>query len=131
MSTMATGRFIGDWLATRWGIKKILQGSGIVVASGLLISVLLPYTIPAIIGFLFVGAGVSSVIPLVYSAAGRSKVLSAGVAIAAVSTIGYLGFLIGPPLIGFIAQAINMRVSFVLIALLGLTISIIATRIKF
>ncbi|MBS1918205.1 MAG: MFS transporter [Bacteroidetes bacterium] len=131
MSTMATGRFIGDWFTTKIGIKKILQVSGALTATGLLIAILFPYFITAIIGFLFVGAGVSSVVPLVYSAAGRSKVLSPGVAIAAVSTIGYLGFLFGPPCIGFIAQASSLRISFALIAVLGSAITVMATRTKF
>jgi MFS family permease len=131
MATMASGRFIGDWFATKKGIKMILQASGILTATGLLIAILLPYFIPAIIGFLFVGAGVSSVVPLVFSAAGRSKVLSPGVALAAVSTIGYLGFLFGPPFIGFIAQASSLKVSLGLIAVMGLAITVMATRSKF
>jgi MFS family permease len=131
MATMASGRFLGDWLATRWGIKRILQASGLLTASGLLIAIGFPSLLPALFGFLLVGAGVSSVIPLVYSAAGRSKVLSPGVALAAVSTIGYLGFLFGPPFIGFIAQAFNLRVSLGLIAILGSVITFMAARTKF
>lgn len=131
MATMASGRFIGDWFATKKGIKIILQISGALTAAGLLIAILLPYFFTAIIGFLLVGAGVSSIVPLVYSAAGKSKVLSPGVALAAVSTIGYLGFLFGPPFIGFIAQASNLRVSLGLIAVMGLAITVMATRSKF
>jgi len=131
MATMATGRFLGDWLVTKCGIKKILKGSGLLTASGLLIAVLFPWLLPAIFGFLLVGAGVSSVVPLIYSAAGRSKTLSPGVALAAVSTIGYLGFLFGPPFIGFIAQAFNLRVSLGLIAVLGSIIAVMAARTKF
>lgn len=131
MSTMASGRFLGDWLATKWGIKRILQLSGTLTATGLLTAILFPWLFPALLGFLLVGAGVSSVIPLVYSAAGRSKVLSPGVALAAVSTIGYLGFLFGPPFIGFIAQATNLRVSLGLIAILGSLIVLMASKTKF
>lgn len=130
MSTMASGRFLGDWLATKWGIKRILQLSGTLTATGLLTAILFPWLFPALAGFLLVGAGVSSVVPLVYSAAGRSKVLSPGVALAAVSTIGYLGFLAGPPFIGFIAQAFNLRVSLGLIAVLGSVIALMASKIK-
>jgi MFS family permease len=130
MSTMASGRFLGDWLATKWGIRRMLQFSGTLTATGLLTAILFPWLFPALIGFLFVGAGVSSVVPLVYSAAGRSKVLSPGVALAAVSTIGYLGFLFGPPFIGFIAQASSLRVSLGLIAILGSVIALFASRIK-
>jgi MFS family permease len=131
MATMATGRFIGDWFATKMGIKKILQISGALTATGLLVAIIFPYFITAIIGFLLVGAGVSSVVPLVYSAAGRSKVLSPGVALAAVSTIGYLGFLFGPPFIGFIAQASSLKVSLGLIAVMGFCITLMATRTEF
>ncbi len=130
MSTMAGGRFAGDWLANRLGKKTMLQVSGIVIAIGLLIAVIFPAIIPATIGFLFVGIGVSSVVPLVYGAAGRSTTMSAGVALASVSTIGFLGFLVGPPLIGFIAQGFGLRWSFAVIALLGFCTTLLASSVK-
>ncbi len=131
VTTMATGRFVGDWVAFRIGMKKMLQISGCVTAGGLLLAVIIPQFIPATLGFLLVGAGVSSVVPMIYSAAGRSKIMSPGIAIAAVSTIGYLGFLFGPPFIGFIAQATNLRASFGLIAIMGIMIAIISSKVKF
>lgn len=82
----------------------------------------------AITGFLLVGVGVSSVVPLVYSAAGKSNIFSPGVALAAVSTIGFLGFLIGPPLIGIVAGFSSLQVSFSLIALMGLMIVTLAAK---
>ncbi len=130
MCTMATGRFVGDWVAFRLGMKTMLQLSGILTAGGLLLSVFFPQFITATLGFLIVGAGVSSIIPMIYSAAGKSKIMSPGVAIAAVSTIGYLGFLFGPPFIGFIAQATSLRISFGFIAVMGTMIAVIASRIK-
>jgi MFS family permease len=130
MCTMATGRFVGDWVAFRLGMKKMLQVSGILTAGGLVIAVFFPYFITATIGFLIVGAGVSSVIPMIYSAAGKSKRMSPGVAIAAVSTIGYLGFLFGPPFIGFIAQATSLRISFGMIAVMGTMIAVIASKTR-
>jgi MFS family permease len=131
MCTMATGRFVGDWVAFRLGMKRMLQLSGFLTAGGLLLAVCFPQFITATIGFLIVGAGVSSVIPMIYSAAGKSKVMSPGVAIAAVSTIGYLGFLFGPPFIGFIAQATSLRLSFGLIAIMGTMIAVFASYISF
>ncbi|HQR92448.1 MAG TPA: MFS transporter [Sediminibacterium sp.] len=128
MGAMATGRFISDRFTTRFGIKPILQASGALIATGLMISVLFPFMIPAGIGFLMVGLGVSSVIPLIYSAAGRSKTMNPGVALAAVSTIGFIGFLLGPPLIGSIAQMASLRWSFTLIACLGLLITVLAKK---
>ena len=130
MGTMAGGRFIGDRIVTRFGQQRVLQGSGIVITCGLLIAVLFPTIVSATAGFLLVGFGVSSVIPLVYSAAGKSKTLSPGVALAAVSTIGFLGFLMGPPVIGFIAQAFSLRWSFTLIAFLGFGTTVLASLMK-
>jgi len=79
---------------------------------------------------LLVGIGTSSVVPLVYSLAGRSTTFPAGTALAMVSSIGFLGFLIGPPLIGFVAQLSNLRVSFAIIAFLGLGTTLLAKRIS-
>ncbi|HEY0611875.1 MAG TPA: MFS transporter [Chitinophaga sp.] len=130
MSTMALFRFIADWLTIRYGTKRVLQLSGAVTAVGLLIAVLLPYLPTAVLGFLMVGAGVSSVVPLVYSAAGKSDKLSPGAALATVSTIGYLGFLCGPPIIGLIAQVSSLSISFSVIAIMGACIAVMGSRAK-
>lgn len=130
MLTMAGGRFIADWFAHRFGLKRTMQISGLLTATGLSIAVIFPYLSTALIGFLFVGAGVSSVVPMVYSAAGKSKTMAPGVALAAVSTIGFLGFLVGPPVIGFIAGLASLRASFTLIAMMGICVTIVATKAK-
>lgn len=129
-ATMALGRFAGDWLVTRFGVKRMLQLSGSVIASGLLVAVIFPHLVLATTGFLLVGFGVSSVVPIVYGLAGKSTAMSASTALAAVSTIGFLGFLVGPPLIGFIAQAAGLRLSFALIAVLGFGTTLLAAKIK-
>ena len=131
MGTMAMGRFFADWFSGRFGIKLTLQISGALTATGLMGAVLFPQIITAIAGFLLVGVGVSSVIPLVYSAAGRSKVMSPGLALAAVSTIGFMGFLLGPPLIGLVAGATSLRVSFALMAFMGICVIVVSSRTKF
>jgi MFS family permease len=130
MLTMASGRFIADWFAHRFGLKRTLQVSGSLTASGLLVAIIFPYFYTAMAGFLLVGAGVSSVVPMVYSAAGRSKTMSAGVALAAVSTIGFIGFLVGPPVIGFIAGLATLRASFAFIAVMGISVVVLSTRAK-
>lgn len=130
MATMATGRFIGDWLITKFGVQKILQFSGILIAGGLALIILFPVFKLAITGCLLVGVGVSCVVPMVYALAGKSKTMSPQFALAAVSTISFLGFLIGPPMIGFIAQVSNLRWSFTVVALLGFCTTLLASRIK-
>ncbi len=130
MVMMASGRFAGDKLIIRFGRKRLLQFSGILISSGLFISVLFPQLIPATIGFLLVGLGVSSIVPMVYSSTTRVSKIPSGMALAAVSSISFLGFLIGPPLIGFIAELTSLRYSFAVIALLGLSISFMVSRLK-
>ncbi|HKO81775.1 MAG TPA: MFS transporter [Chitinophagaceae bacterium] len=130
MIAMASGRFAGDKLIAKYGRKKMLRISGLLISSGLFISVLFPYIITATIGFLIVGFGVSSIVPMVYSAAGKHPKVPAGMALAAVSSISFLGFLMGPPLIGYVAELLNLRYSFALIGLLGVTISLMVSKIK-
>ncbi len=130
MSTMAGGRFVADWFSGKFGLRKTLQLSGSLTAIGLITAVVFPVMVPAIIGFMLVGAGVSSVVPLVYSAAGKSGTMSPGVAIAAVSTIGFVGFLVGPPVIGFVAGAFSLRASFMLIAAMGMCVVIVSSKAK-
>lgn len=130
MVMMATGRFAGDSIITKLGRKRTLQISGIAIAAGLLTAVLFPYIITATIGFLIVGFGVSSVVPTVYSTAGRLGNTSPGMALAAVSGISFLGFLMGPPLIGYIAQAAGLQYSFAVIALIGFSITLMVSRLK-
>ncbi len=130
MTTMAGTRFVADGFKERFGIQKVLTISGLMVFVGLLLSIIFPQMFFGILGFLLVGSGVSAVVPLVFSEAGKSKVMSPSAAIASVSTIGFLGFLIGPPLIGWVAGASNLRISFALIAFMGLMITLLAKSQK-
>lgn len=125
MGTMAFGRLISDYFTNRFGSSTIIQLSGGLIFLGLIIAVIFPTLLAGIIGFLLVGAGTSSVIPLTYTEVGKNKRLSPGIALAMVSTIGYFGFLLGPPLIGFIADLLSLRVSFTLVAIAGLAITLI------
>jgi len=128
MSMMASGRFVADAFANRFGRARTLQISGLLTTAGLSLAVAFPTLVMASLGFMLVGLGVSSVVPLVYSAAGRSRTMPAGVALAAVSTVGFSGFLLGPPLIGLVAGATSLRVSFALIACMGLAVAALGRR---
>ena len=124
MCTMAAGRFLTDGVVARIGFKQTIVLSGTLITAGLLVAVLFPTLPAAIAGFFIVGFGVSSVVPLVYSEAGKSKTMSPGMALAAVSSIGFIGFLIGPPLIGVVAGLFGLRLSFGIIALIGLGVAL-------
>lgn len=130
MFTMALGRFVADKLITRWGAVRVVRICGLTITTGLLLVVLFPYIVVSTIGFLLVGFGISATVPICYSMAGRSKKMLPGVALATVSTIGFFGFLLGPPVIGFVAQALNLRWAFALIACIGLVISLLAPALK-
>lgn len=124
MSMMAIGRLISDSFSNKWGTHAVLQVSGVLIFSGLILAVIWPSFLSGTIGFFLVGLGTSSVIPLTYSEVGKINT-SRGMSIAMVATIGYFGFLLGPPLIGFIAEALNLRASFALVAVVGLSISLL------
>lgn len=119
MTAVTLGRFCGDYVVMRFGIKKILFYSAVMISVGFLICFLFPFIIPTIIGFVLIGVGVSCTVPLVFSIAGKSKNLSSGSALTSISTIGYLGFLIVPPMVGFISEALSMKWAFLIMALLG------------
>lgn len=127
MGAMALGRFISDRLTNKFGKIVVLRSSGILMFCGLILSVMFPVPAVATIGFLMVGFGVASIIPIAYSTAGRSNLYSPGVALAIISTISFFGFLIGPPLIGFIADLLSLKASFTLVAFTGLGIIILAS----
>lgn len=127
MGAMASGRFITDKASNRYGKIPVLQVSGILIFLGLLLAVLFPSLYTAALGFLLVGFGVASIVPVSYGIAGRSKLYSPSVALAMVSTLSFFGFLVGPPLIGFIAEAFNLQVSFALIAINGLGILLLTS----
>lgn len=130
MVMMATGRFVGDKIIERMGRKKTIQISGLIISSGMFLSVFLPYIVPATIGFMLVGIGVSSIVPTVYSVAGKNGKVAPGMAIAMVSSVSYLGFLMGPPLIGYISALSSLQYSYAVIGCFGLFVSFLVTKIR-
>lgn len=130
MFMMTAGRFVGDKIVAKTGKRKIMQMNGLLITVGLLIAVLFPNIPAAVFGFLLVGFGVSTNIPNVYSMVGRQQKMSASTALAAIASISYLGFLLGPPLIGYISELLNLRISYAFVALFGLMISVMVTRLK-
>jgi len=130
MVAMTMGRLMGDWMADRYGIRRVLAASGILIFSGFVITVLSPYIPITMIGYLLTGFGVSCVVPFVFSLAGKIPMSNPGAALASVSSLGYLGFLIVPPMIGYIAQASSLRLSFAVIAIMGLLVVALSSRIR-
>lgn len=130
MLMMASGRFLGDWVVQKFGRKKVLQISGCLISLGLFSAVLLPYVVTAALAFMLVGIGVSTVVPSVYSLAGRTEGIAPSIALTMVSSISFLGFMLGPPVIGYIAEAWGLKLSFAIIGIFGFIITIMVSRIK-
>ncbi len=130
MVTMAFGRFVMDKGVARWGHRVVLCFCGAAIFVGMFLAALVPTFVCSLIGFMVVGLGTCGVIPVLYSIAGKKTKIHPGKALTLVSTISFAGFLIGPPIIGYIAQATNLRYSFALIGIFGLLCLIMSSYIK-
>ena len=120
MTTMALSRFFCDRLVGEIGLQKMYILSAVLISSGILIAVLFPYFWSALLGFCFVGFGTAAIFPVTLSLAGTSQKYSPGMAVSIVTTYGIIGMLIGPPLIGYLAHAFNLRSAFIVFIILGL-----------
>lgn len=126
-TTMIIGRFSGDRLAHRFGAPRVLSVAGVIASSGLAIGLLVGSNVGVVVGWFFLGAGLSVVIPLLFSAAGTIAAtrfkgqVAPSQAVAMVSGISYLGFIVGPPAIGVIADVVQLRwAMFVVVILVAL-----------
>ena len=127
-AAMTIGRFTGDWLIHRFGATSVLRAGSGLATVGLVCALALGTPSAGLLGFAAVGAGFSVVVPILYRGAGNVAGISPGAAIATVSTMGYLGFFIGPPLVGFIAQAVTLRWALLVVAALSGTVVLFARR---
>lgn len=116
---MAVMRFLGDRLVDRFGPFAILQSSGLLAATGLTIALLAPSPTIAIFGYGVSGLGIAVLFPVTLSIAPRFSGLSPGASVAAVATLGYGGFLIGPPLIGLLADQVGLPPALGVVVLLA------------
>lgn len=124
--TMTAGRLFGDRLVERFGAGALVRGGGLLAAAGFGVALLLDSPPAGIAGFAFVGAGMAAVVPVVFRAAGGIGGITAGVGIAAVSSMGYLGFMAGPPAIGGMAELTGLPVSLSLLVLLAAVVAALA-----
>ena len=125
---MAVGRFAGDRLVARVGGDVVVRAGGALAAAGLAATLLADQPVVAVIGFALVGAGLSCTFPVVLSAAARNPEMPPSAAIAAVCTLGYLGFLVGPPAIGGLAELIGLPAALGLVVLLCALIAALGSR---
>jgi len=128
--TMTLTRFRGDALVARLGAARVVRMGGMLAALGTGGAILLGQPGAALLGFACVGVGMATIVPLVFSAAGQTQGMPSGTAIAAAATMGYSGFLAGPPLIGFLAEGVTLRGALGVVALLGLVIAVLSGQMR-
>ncbi|WAC72320.1 MFS transporter [Roseateles sp. SL47] len=109
---MTVGRFSGDALVSRLGDRTTLISGGLLGALGVAVVVLSPMAALAALGFVMVGLGASNLVPVLFRRAGQQTVMPAAFAVAAVTSTGYAGVLLGPALIGFVAHGVGLSNAF-------------------
>lgn len=130
MFAMASGRFLSDYTVRKYGEQKTLMICGILLWIGLTTCVIYPSVYTTIISFMIVGLGVSAIVPMAYNLAGNNERTPPQQALTLVTSIGFLGFFLGPPVIGFIAQIYSLKLAFAIVAVFGIAISIVSRFIQ-
>jgi hypothetical protein len=105
---MALGRMTGDRAVARFGPVLTVRLGACAAAAGFLLATLLAWRWAALGGFVLVGLGAANIVPVMFGAAGRLPGTSPGIAIATVTTLGYVGLLCGPAVVGFVAHASSL-----------------------
>lgn len=128
--TMTVARLTGDRLTLRLGPAAVVRGGGLLALAGLLVFLLSPLPLGVILGCALIGAGLACVLPVTISAATRTTAAAPGRAISALVTVGYAGDLLGPPLVGAVAQLVSLRGALSLLGLAALTLLFLGGRVQ-
>jgi fucose permease len=127
--TMAIMRFLGDGVRNRFGAVGTLRYSGFIAAVGMLAGGIAPNPWLAIAAFAVSGVGVANMVPIIFSAAGNQPGLSPGAGISLVTLMGYSGILVAPSSIGFVAEHIGFRTTYVTLAFFLVVVALLAGRV--
>jgi MFS family permease len=120
---MAAGRLGATWPTKRFGNSRTLLDAGLLVAGGMIFALATREPLLVILGFLVVGLALSATTPIAFSFAGDAAPERVGGASSVVAALGYSGFLVGPTIVGRIAEFSSLRISFLTIVLAGLLIA--------
>jgi len=127
---MAVFRLLGDAITARLGPVRTVRAGALVAAAGLALALAAHSPGWARPGFALTGAGFSVIVPVVFGAGGRLRSIPRGAGIAIVSGSGYIGFLLGPPLIGLLAQQTSLRSALLLVVALSLLAASLARAVR-
>jgi MFS family permease len=121
---MTSCRLVGDRLTLLLGDRKLLLFGSSLAAVGFILVLGAPWVLVAMAGFLLIGFGAANVVPVLFRRAGTQRQMPVGLAVSAITTVGYAGVLLGPAMIGFVAKAVGLRFSFALLAGLLLLVTV-------
>ena len=128
-AAMLTMRLFGDWTVQKLGQERVVIGGSLLAVAGFLLVIFAAEPALLYLGFFAIGIGCANVVPVFFSLLGKQRVMPVSLAVPAVSTLGYLGILMGPAVIGFIAHQTSLYTAFGLLAFLVLLQSIIAAYV--
>jgi MFS family permease len=128
--TMSVGRLLGDWLLKRLGPTLLVRGGGCVALAGLILSLASTSVWLAVAGFSLIGLGLANIVPIVFRAAGNAPNTNASESLATVAALSYFAFLIGPPIVGWVAQYFGLRIALAIALPLLFLITLFANATK-
>lgn len=124
--TMTVGRLTGDRIVQALGAFRVVVCGALIAAAGFTLAILVPSSLAGLAGFALVGAGAANVVPVMFSAAGRQRSMPTHLAVAAVTTMGYAGVLLGPAALGFIAKLTSLAAALGLLVVLLVAVALVA-----
>lgn len=127
---MTMGRLLGDGIVARLGARVVVTLGSLIAISGFLISLSLPYWQTALLGYALIGVGCSNIVPIMFSAAGKQNVMTGPLAITAVSSLGYIGVLSGPAIVGFGAEIAGLPAALYGVVLLVVLALLLSKRVR-
>ncbi|WP_315776008.1 MULTISPECIES: MFS transporter [unclassified Bradyrhizobium] len=126
---MTAGRLVGDAVVARIGDRATLLGGSVIAITGFVVLLAVPWIVAAMAGFALIGLGASNLVPVLFRRAGAQTAMPVGLAVAAVTTAGYSGVLLGPAGIGFVAAATSLPAAFWMLAALLVIVLLSAPRV--
>lgn len=127
---MTIGRLFGDRAVSKIGARRMVMLGSATAIAGLLLSLSLNHWQSALLGYALIGLGCSNIVPIMFSATGKQNIMPEALAVTAVSTVGYVGVLAGPALVGFGAELYGLANALMLIAGLILAAALLSLKIR-
>lgn len=126
---MAAARFGGDAIRARFGAPQLIMASASLACAGMIAALVLPNPVVALAGFTMMGIGLANMMPVLFAAAARVKGIHAAEGLAHVAGLAYFGMLLGPVIIGGVAQATNLTIGLSVVALCAALIAVAGPRV--